>query len=173
MPAAFAGRLSRRVADVVPTGLVHAHRGTCGNSQVWEAHHRNCQHVPVLVTRQPVKAVRRVNVRESGLEARITADWGESTITFFDSQYVINRAWYRAGLPFLRLCRERAIVVRPEALKRRVCRDADDDVVLGTAKVAGADAILTGDEDLPVLRSFEGIAIWRPYQPAHVLRRPP
>ena len=58
--------------------------------------------------------------------------------------------------------RERVILVEPVQLKKRVCRDPDDDVVLATAKAAGADAILTGDEDLLVLRSFEGIAIVSP-----------
>ena len=67
-----------------------------------------------------------------------------------------------ATLPFLRMYRERVILVEPVQLKKRVCRDPDDDVVLGTAKAAGADAILTGDEDLLVLRSFEGIAIVPP-----------
>lgn len=67
-----------------------------------------------------------------------------------------------AALPFLRVYRERAILVDPVKLKKRVCRDADDDVVLGTAKAADADAILTGDEDLLVLRSFERIAIVSP-----------
>lgn len=67
-----------------------------------------------------------------------------------------------AALPFLRIYRERVILVEPVKLKKRICRDPDDDVVLGTAKAAGANAILTGDEDLLVLRSFEGIAIVSP-----------
>ena len=77
----------------------------------------------------------------------------------------VLRVKFRAdliALPFLRIYRERAVVVEPVQLKQRVCRDPDDDVVLGTAKVAGADAILTGDEDLLVLRRFEGIAIVSP-----------
>jgi hypothetical protein len=38
-----------------------------------------------------------VKVWVSGLEAQITANWGDSIITFFDSQFVINRAWYESG----------------------------------------------------------------------------
>jgi hypothetical protein len=41
--------------------------------------------------------VREVKVWVSGLEAQITANWGDSIITFFDSQFVINRAWYESG----------------------------------------------------------------------------
>lgn len=44
-----------------------------------------CQHTLTL---------REVRVWESGLEAQITAGWGEGEVTFFDTQYLINRAWY-------------------------------------------------------------------------------
>lgn len=65
-------------------------------------------------------------------------------------------------IPFLKAYRERAVLVKPEKLKRRVCRDADDDLVLATAVAAKADCILTGDDDLLVLGSFAGIAILSP-----------
>jgi len=60
------------------------------------------------------------------------------------------------------LLRTRLSVVEPVALEVQVCRDADDDVVLGTAIAAGADAIVTGDRDLLDLRSFRDIAIVSP-----------
>ena len=41
----------------------------------------------------------------------------------------------------------------------RTCRDADDDNVLAAALAARADLIVSGDNDLRVLRVFEGIAI--------------
>lgn len=59
---------------------------------------------------------------------------------------------------------ERATRVTPQALPRPVCRDPDDDVVLATASAADADAIVTGDEDLLVLREFQGIRILSPRQ---------
>jgi len=65
-------------------------------------------------------------------------------------------------LPLLAAYRERASVVKPARLGRAVCRDPGDDVVLATAKAAKADCILTGDRDLLVLESFEGIAILSP-----------
>lgn len=38
-------------------------------------------------------------------------------------------------------------------------RDANDNMILGTAIAAGADAIVTGDRDLLVLQQYEGIPI--------------
>lgn len=45
---------------------------------------------------QQTLTLNEVTVWQSGVEAQITASWGESVITFFDSQFVINRAWYQA-----------------------------------------------------------------------------
>jgi len=44
----------------------------------------------------------------------------------------------------------------------RACRDPQDDMVLECAQRAGADLIVTGDKDLLVLGSFEGIRIVTP-----------
>jgi len=52
--------------------------------------------------------------------------------------------------------------VEPEPLDKRVCRDKDDDVVLATALAGKADVIVTGDEDLLVLKKFRGIEILSP-----------
>lgn len=46
---------------------------------------------------QHTLTLREVCVWEGGLEAQITASWGEGEVTFFDTQYLINRAWYEAG----------------------------------------------------------------------------
>jgi uncharacterized protein len=59
----------------------------------------------------------------------------------------------------VRLLRTRLDVVEPVALGAQVCRDADDDVVLGTALAGRADAIVTGDRDLLDLGSFRDIPI--------------
>jgi len=53
-------------------------------------------------------------------------------------------------------------VVLPTPLGQRVCRDPDDDTVLGTAIAAHTDCIVTGDEDLLVLHEFQSIPILRP-----------
>jgi putative PIN family toxin of toxin-antitoxin system len=41
----------------------------------------------------------------------------------------------------------------------RTSRDPDDDYVIAAALVAGADCIVTGDDDLLALGQYEGIAI--------------
>jgi predicted nucleic acid-binding protein len=55
-------------------------------------------------------------------------------------------------------------MVKPARLPKRVCRDPDDDEVLATALAARADIILTGDNDLLVLKTHEGIRILSPRQ---------
>ena len=67
-------------------------------------------------------------------------------------------------VPFLAAYRKRAETVVPAALDDTVCRDPDDDVVLGTVLAGKADIILTGDEDLLVLKSYRGIRILSPRQ---------
>jgi hypothetical protein len=62
----------------------------------------------------------------------------------------------------VRLLRTRLEVVEPVALGVRVCRDPDDDVVLGTAVAGRCDAIVTGDKDLLDLISYRDIAIVSP-----------
>ena len=65
-------------------------------------------------------------------------------------------------IPFLKAYRERAELVAPAKLEQPVCRDPDDDVVLATAVAAKAHCILSGVEDLLVLKSFAGIMILSP-----------
>ena len=43
-----------------------------------------------------------------------------------------------------------------------ICRDSDDDLILVCARDAVADYIVTGDEDLLVLKNYEGISIVSP-----------
>lgn len=61
--------------------------------------------------------------------------------------------------------------VEPEPLPARVCRDKDDDVVLATAVAGEANAIVTGDADLLVLKKFRGIRILSPRQFLELLDR--
>jgi putative PIN family toxin of toxin-antitoxin system len=60
------------------------------------------------------------------------------------------------------LIQSRAIMVKPVHLSRSVCRDPDDDVVLATALAGDVQVIVTGDKDLTILKSHEGIKIIRP-----------
>lgn len=53
-------------------------------------------------------------------------------------------------------------VVKPAEFEASVCRDPDDDKVLGTALTADAACIVTGDKDLLEMKSFRAIDILRP-----------
>lgn len=64
-----------------------------------------------------------------------------------------------------------ADVVETQPLAVPVCRDAEDDEILATAFAAKADALVTGDKDLLVLRRHEGIPIFTPREGLEFLRR--
>jgi len=53
-------------------------------------------------------------------------------------------------------------IVTPAAIDPPVCRDPDDDQILGTAVAGQAECIVTGDKDLLVLGQHEGIHIFAP-----------
>jgi putative PIN family toxin of toxin-antitoxin system len=61
-------------------------------------------------------------------------------------------------LAFLDLLRSEAILL-PHAPRPRVCRDPDDDRLLGCAAAGGADYRVTGDDDLLTLRQYRDVAI--------------
>jgi len=52
-----------------------------------------------------------------------------------------------------------------------ICRDADDDKVLGLAKKSNAEYIITGDEDLVLLQEFCSTKIVRPRKFWEILRQ--
>jgi hypothetical protein len=54
-----------------------------------------------------------------------------------------------------------AEVIEPPPLPQPVCRDPDDDQVLALAIAAKVELIVSGDNDLLSLGSFEGINIAR------------
>jgi len=60
--------------------------------------------------------------------------------------------------------RQLAEVIDPPPLARPVCRDSDDDAVLALAFAARVDTVISGDDDLLSLGSFEGIPILTPAQ---------
>ena len=61
--------------------------------------------------------------------------------------------------------------VEPLPLPARVCRDKNDDMVLATALAGKTDVIVTGDDDLLVLKKFGGIRIVSPRQFLELLDR--
>ena len=58
--------------------------------------------------------------------------------------------------------REQATCVGPAQVPTDACRDPHDRAILGTAVAAGADCLVTGDEDLLTLGRFQGIPILSP-----------
>jgi putative PIN family toxin of toxin-antitoxin system len=58
--------------------------------------------------------------------------------------------------------RQLAELIDPPPLERPVCRDSTDDHVLALALSANADMVVSGDDDLLVLRSFANIPIVTP-----------
>jgi putative PIN family toxin of toxin-antitoxin system len=87
---------------------------------------------------------------------------------------VIGRAKFDAILTRTNTSRERSLaevrrlaeVIDPPALPQPVCRDPDDDQVLALAIAAKVELIVSGDNDLLLLGSFEGIPI---IAPAHAV----
>lgn len=67
-----------------------------------------------------------------------------------------------ATAAFLRAFRQQVRLVEPRPLRKPVCRDPDDDLVLATAVGASATMIVTGDDDLLVLKRYAGIEVVTP-----------
>lgn len=60
--------------------------------------------------------------------------------------------------------RDRLRMIEPVELPKPVCRDPDDDMVLATAIAAQANAIISGNKDLLVIKRYAGVAIVSPRQ---------
>ena len=63
-----------------------------------------------------------------------------------------------------RLLRENASLLEPAAVAADACRDAGDAHILGLAEAGKADYIVTGDDDLLVLKRFARCRIVTPRQ---------
>lgn len=83
---------------------------------------------------------------------------------------VIGRAKFDAILVKTKTSREQSLaevrqlaeIIEPPPLPQPVCRDPDDDQVLALAIAAKVEVIVSGDDDLLSLKSFEGIPIVAP-----------
>ncbi len=53
-------------------------------------------------------------------------------------------------------------IVEPESIDTSVCRDKDDNAIIGTALQGKAEIIITGDDDLLVLKKYRGVKIITP-----------
>ncbi len=66
------------------------------------------------------------------------------------------------ALEAIELLRLKMNIVASVHLEAQVCRDPDDDMVLGTAIAGKVECIVTGDKDLLVLETFHDVDIIRP-----------
>jgi uncharacterized protein len=63
---------------------------------------------------------------------------------------------------YVMVLRRNAQLLQPEAVGKDVCRDPDDLMVLGLVVPGKVDAIVTGDKDLLVIKSYKGARIMTP-----------
>jgi len=58
----------------------------------------------------------KVIVWESGVEAQIDVSWGDASVTFFDTHFLANRAWYEAGRKYEFILTGIAYSARPSSI---------------------------------------------------------
>lgn len=109
---------------------------------------------------QQALVLHEVRVWQGGLEAQITAAWGEGEVSFFDTQYPINRAWYEAGGSYEFLLAGLAYDARPaEHREFTINRHPDE--------VAWMNSRLPDDEEphtAATTVSFDGAAMLLPIE---------
>jgi uncharacterized protein len=87
-----------------------------------------------------------------------------------DDRYFRKRLTSRERQAFVPRLRRQAWVTEITAEVAGVAPSAEDDLVLATAKSAGAEYVVTGDESFQALGSWEGIQIVSPRQFLDILR---
>lgn len=120
-------KLSKRLPEMMPTALIQGGYGNfysapnvipsdwvCDDHYVWPTRNSGLSAIArvdmekqgyILMSFFPFFAqgiqttlmMKQVDVWESGCEAQITAEWGEINVSFFDTKFLTNRAWYEAG----------------------------------------------------------------------------
>jgi uncharacterized protein len=63
---------------------------------------------------------------------------------------------------YLKILRNNAQILEPEKVEKGICRDPDDLMILGLVAPGNADAIVTGDKDLLVIKEFKKARIITP-----------
>lgn len=63
---------------------------------------------------------------------------------------------------YVNVLRTNALILEPDAVDKGICRDPDDLMVLGLVVPGNADAIVTGDKDLLVIKAYKNARIMTP-----------
>jgi putative PIN family toxin of toxin-antitoxin system len=63
---------------------------------------------------------------------------------------------------YLKVLRNNAEILEPEEVEKAICRDPDDLMILGLVSPGNADAIVTGDKDLLVIKQYKSARIMTP-----------
>jgi putative PIN family toxin of toxin-antitoxin system len=70
----------------------------------------------------------------------------------------------KAALAIIDYLRGIAEIVTPVRLDKSICREKDDVIIIGTAISGLANFIITGDEDLLILKTYKDVKIVMPRQ---------
>jgi putative PIN family toxin of toxin-antitoxin system len=70
----------------------------------------------------------------------------------------------KAALAIIDYLRGIAEIVTPVVLDKSICREKDDVIIIGTAISGLANFIITGDEDLLILKTYKDVKIVMPRQ---------
>jgi len=62
----------------------------------------------------------------------------------------------------IHLLKSRVQIVSPQKLDKALCRDPDNDAIIGTALAGNCECIVTGDKDILTLHQVDGIRIVTP-----------
>lgn len=92
--------------------------------------------------------------------------------TIYMSQWILDELYEKLVKKFgfsktkadqvVKFIRENTVMLIYTPLSSGICRDPDDDHVLASAVSGNADCLISGDEDLLVLKDFQGIPILKP-----------
>lgn len=111
-------------------------------------------------------------LRGNAAPGAVTRLWKQGYIDVVLSEHIVSKVFEIWERPYFRkrhdqidrvlaltLMREQAASVVPDASILGICKDEEDDLVLGTAVAAGADYLVTGDYGFLKVRSYGDVSI--------------
>ena len=105
--------------------------------------------------------IQRVFVWHSGVEAQIEGSWGDATITFFDTSFLNDRAWYETGASYQFILSGIAYEAKPAELNELPVK-LPPDIINGLRAITEEQGVeAPAIHDLKTLQ-LEGAAILSP-----------